>query len=235
MKKFIIIVFLFFLTLFLKINLTLSEGLYTAEDFKEIFLKEIKNKLSWIKGDVYVERIRIEPELVSIQKNTPYKAIFITTPKIGSNLLILEFKKDETLERVKIWGYVEAKVPVIVLKRPVLNKSILSEEDIEVELKPLSRLPQDVILDKNSVLGKEVRMSLKVGTILRYSHLERPVIIKRNQMVYIIARGKNFVVKARGLALQEGREGANIKVKNISSKKILLGKVISPEEVEVSL
>mgnify|MGYP000340530716 CR=1 FL=1 len=235
MKKFIIIVFLFFLTLFLKINLTLSEGLYTAEDFKEIFLKEIKNKLSWIKGDVYVERIRIEPELVIIQKNTPYKAIFITTPKIGSNLLILEFKKDGTLERVKIWGYVEAKVPVIILKRPVLNKSILSEEDIEVELKPLSRLPQDVILDKNSVLGKEVRMSLKAGTILRYSHLERPVIIKRNQMVYIIARGKNFVVKARGLALQEGREGASIKVKNISSKKILWGKVISPEEVEVSL
>jgi len=235
MKKFIIIVFLFFLTLFLKINLTLSEGLYTAEDFKEIFLKEIKNKLSWIKGDVYVERIRIEPELVIIQKNTPYKAIFITTPKIGSNLLILEFKKDGTLERVKIWGYVEAKVPVIILKRPVLNKSILSEEDIEVELKPLSRLPQDVILDKNSVLGKEVRMSLKAGTILRYSHLERPVIIKRNQIVYIIVRGKNFVVKARGLALQEGREGASIKVKNISSKKILWGKVISPEEVEVSL
>jgi len=235
MKKFIIIAIFSFLILFLKINLTFSEGLYTAEDFKEIFLKEIKNKLSWIKGDVYVERIRIEPELVIIQKNTPYKAIFITTPKIGSNLLILEFKKDGTLERVKIWGYVEAKVPVIILKRPVLNKSILSEEDIEVELKPLSRLPQDVILDKNSVLGKEVRMSLKAGTILRYSHLERPVIIKRNQMVYIIARGKNFVVKARGLALQEGREGASIKVKNISSKKILWGKVISPEEVEVSL
>ena len=235
MKKFIIIAIFSFLILFLKINLTFSERLYTAEDFKEIFLKEIKNKLSWIKGDVYVERIRIEPELVIIQKNTPYKAIFITTPKIGSNLLILEFKKDGTLERVKIWGYVEAKVPVIILKRPVLNKSILSEEDIEVELKPLSRLLQDVILDKNSVLGKEVRMSLKAGTILRYSHLERPVIIKRNQIVYIIVRGKNFVVKARGLALQEGREGASIKVKNISSKKILWGKVISPEEVEVSL
>ncbi len=235
MKKFIIIAIFSFLILFLKINLTFSEAVYTPEDFKEIFLKEIKNKLSWIKGDVYVERIRIEPELVIIQKNTPYKAIFITTPKIGSNLLILEFKKDGTLERVKIWGYVEAKVPVIILKRPVLNKSILSEEDIEVELKPLSRLLQDVILDKNSVLGKEVRMSLKAGTILRYSHLERPVIIKRNQIVYIIVRGKNFVVKARGLALQEGREGASIKVKNISSKKILWGKVISPEEVEVSL
>uniref|UniRef100_A0A7V4JQY6 Flagella basal body P-ring formation protein FlgA n=1 Tax=Thermodesulfobacterium geofontis TaxID=1295609 RepID=A0A7V4JQY6_9BACT len=235
MKKFIVIAFLFFLILFLKIDLTFSERFYTPEDFKEIFLREIKNKLSWIKGEVYIEKIRIEPELVIIPKNTSYKTIFITTPKIGSNLLILEFKRDETIEKVKIWGYVEAKVPVIVLKRPILNKSILSEGDIEVELKPLSRLPQDVILDKNIALGKQVRMSLGAGTILRYSHIERPVIIKRNQIVYIIARGKNFIVKAKGLALQEGREGASIKVKNISSKKVLWGKVISPEEVEVAL
>jgi flagella basal body P-ring formation protein FlgA len=234
MKKFIIIALLSFLIPLLKINLTFSEGVYTPEDFKEIFLKEIKNKLSWIKGEIYVEKIKTEPELVIIPKNMPYRAIFIAKPKIGSNLLILEFKKEETLERVKILGYVEAKVPVIVLKRPILNKSILSEEDIEVELKPFSRLPQDVILDKNIALGKQVRMSLNAGTILRYSHIERPIIIKRNQIIYIIARGKNFVVKAKGLALQEGREGANIKVKNISSKKTLWGKVISPEEVEVS-
>ena len=235
MRKIILITFFAFLIFFLKINLTFSNEIYTPEDFKEIFLKEIKNKFSWVKGEIYVESIRIEPKSVIIPKNTPYKAIFMAKPKIGSNLLVLEFKKDDTLERIKILGYVEAKVPVIVLKRPVLNKSILNEEDIEIELKPLSRLPQDVILDKDAALGKQVRMSLNAGTILRYSHIERPIIIKRNQMVYIIAKGKNFIVKAKGLALQEGREGASIKVKNVSSKKILWGKVISPEEVEVSL
>jgi flagella basal body P-ring formation protein FlgA len=223
------------LLVLLKIKFSLGAGLYTTEDLKNIFLKEIKNKLSWVKGDLYVEKIRIEPELVIIPKKIPYRTIFINNPKIGSNLLILEFREGETVERVKIWGYVEAKVPVVVLKRPVLNKAILSEEDIDIELKPLSRLPQDVVFDKNSAIGKQVRMSLKAGTILRYSHIERPVVIKRNQMVYIVARGKNFVVKAKGVALQDGREGANIKVKNVSSKKILWGKVISSEEVEVAL
>lgn len=230
-----LITFFVFLILILKISSCFSEEIYTPEDFKNIFLKEVKNKLPWINGELYVEKIRIEPELEIIPKNLPYKSIFIANPKIGSNLLILEFKKGDILEKVKIWGYVEAKVPVVVLKRPVLNKAIINEEDIDLELKPLSRLPQDIILDKNSVLGKQVRMSLKAGTILRYSHIERPVIIKRNQIVYIIVRGKNFIVKARGLALQEGREGASIKIKNISSKKILWGKVISSEEVEVAL
>jgi len=122
----------------------------------------------------------------------------------------------------------------VVLERPVLNKAILSEEDITLELKPLSRLPQDVILNKESAIGKQVRMSLKAGTVLRYSHIQRPVIIKRNQIVYIVARGHNFIVKAKGIALQDGREGGRIKVKNLSSKKVLWGKVISSEEVEVS-
>lgn len=234
MKR-LIVFSLICLFVLLKIKLSLGVSLYTAEDLKNIFLKEIKNKLSWVKGDLYVEKIRIEPELVIIPKKIPYRTIFVNTPKIGSNLLILEFREGETVERVKIWGYVEAKVPVVVLKRPVLNKTILNEEDIEVELKPLSRLPQDVVLDKNSAIGKQVRMSLKAGTALRYSHIERPVVIKRNQMVYIVAKGKSFVVKAKGIALQDGREGANIKVRNVSSKKILWGKVISSEEVEVTL
>jgi len=226
---------LFFLLIYFEASLSFGESFYTLEDFKSIFLKEVKNKLSWVNGEIYLKEIRIEPELVLIPKTTPYKVNFIAPPKIGSNLLVLDFKKGDTLERVKIWGYVEANVPVVVLKRPVLNKAILSQEDITIELKPISRLPQDVILDKDSVIGKEVRMSLKAGTILRYSHIERPVVIKRNQMVYIVARGKNFIVKAKGIALQDGRSGSNIKVKNISSKKILWGRVISSEEVEVTL
>jgi len=226
---------LFFLLICFNVDLSFGESFYTLEDFKSIFLKEVKNKLSWVNGEIYLKEIRIEPELVLIPKTTPYKANFVAPPKIGSNLIVLDFKKGDTLERVKIWGYVEANVPVVVLKRPVLNKAILSQEDITIELKPLSRLPQDVILDKDFVIGKEVRMSLKAGTILRYSHIERPVVIKRNQMVYIVARGKNFIVKAKGIALQDGRSGSSIKVKNISSKKILWGKVISSEEVEVTL
>ena len=230
-------VFLLFVLAFLVISFSLvssfAEKLYTSEDFKNIFLKEVKNRLFWVKGDLYVEKIRIEPELVIIPKSVPYRVNFITTPKIGSNLILLEFKEGENIKRVKVWGYVDTKVPVVVLKRNLPNKTIISEKDLALELKSLSRLPQDVISDKNSVLGKELRMSLKAGTVLRCSHIQRPVIIKRNQMVYIVARGRNFVVKAKGIALQEGREGGRIKVRNISSKKMLWGKVISPEEVEV--
>jgi len=232
MKR-LIIFFLIFIVFFFKTTLSFTETFYTSEDFKNIFIKEIKNKLSWIKGEIYLEKIRIEPENINIPKEMSYKVKFITTPKVGSNLLILEFRKGKTLKRIKIWGYVEAKVPVVVLERPVLNKTILSEEDITLELKPLSRLPQDVILNKESAIGKQVRMSLKAGTVLRYSHIQRPVIIKRNQVVYIVARGHNFIVKAKGIALQDGREEGRIKVKNLSSKKVLWGKVISSEEVEV--
>jgi len=59
-------VFLLFVLAFLVISFSLvssfAEKLYTSEDFKNIFLKEVKNRLFWVKGDLYVEKIRIEPE-----------------------------------------------------------------------------------------------------------------------------------------------------------------------------
>lgn len=230
MKKFLPLLLLLFL-----VKSALAETFYTLEDFKNIFLKEIKNKLSWIQGDLYLEKIEIEPDNPQILKETPYKIYFLSGPRVGSNVGIFEFGKDHYKEKIKIWGYVEAKVPVLILKNPVVNKAVLNEEDLIIEFKSFSRLPPDVILDKKLAVGKQVRMSLKPGTILRYSHIERPVIIKRNQIVGIIAKGENFIVKAKGIALQEGKEGIKIKVKNLSSQKIIWGKVISSEEVEVNL
>ncbi len=230
MKRFLIFLILLFLT-----RSASAEVFYTLEDFKNIFLKEIKDRLSWIQGSLYLEKIKIEPENSQILKEIPYKVNFLSGPKIGSNVCILEFEKGEYKEKVKIWGYVEAKVAVLVLKNSVINKAVITEQDLTIEFKPFSRLPQDVILDKNLVIGKQVKMSLKPGTVLRYSHIERPMIIKRNQIVEIVAKGENFIVRTKGIALQEGKEGEKIKVKNLSSKKIIWGKVISSDEVEVSL
>lgn len=209
-----------------------QEKFYTSEDFKNIFLKEMKKKLSWVKGDLYIEKIKIEPEMIIIPSSASYEADFINPPKIGSNLMLLKFKEGKNIKRVKIWGYVDAKVPVVVLQKNLPKGSVLNEEDLILEFHPYSRVSQDVVLDKNRVVGKEIKMSLKAGTILRYSYLQSPLMIRKNQIVDIIAIGRNFVVKARGIALQEGREGEKIKVKNISSKKILWGKVISSQEVE---
>jgi flagella basal body P-ring formation protein FlgA len=122
---------------------------------------------------------------------------------------------------------------VVVVIKPIRNKEIIKAENLGIEFRALSRLPQDVIIDKKSAIGKQARISLKPGTVLRMSYIDLPIVIKRNQQVNIIARGKYFIVKAKGKALQNGRLGEIIRVRNIDSKKTIWAKVISSEEVEV--
>ena len=208
---------------------------YTYRDIKRIFLRAVKDRLTWVNGKIALEKFKIEPENLRIPKRFRYKVKFFSPPTVGSVCALITFY-DENYRKeaiLRVWGYVEAEVPVVVALRPIRCRSIIRKEDIALELKPLSRLPQDVIFKKVYVIGKQARVSIAPGTVLRMSYVELPVIIKRNQQVSIIAKGKCIVVRASGKALENGRLGEIIRVMNLESKRVVWAKVISPQEVEV--
>ncbi|QER42381.1 flagellar basal body P-ring formation protein FlgA [Thermodesulfobacterium sp. TA1] len=213
-----------------------AEDFYTPEDYKKIFLKEIEARLGKVYPNLSLERFSVEPRNVKVEKNIPYKANFLGRAGLGSNTLVLVFfKEGKEALRIRVWGYVEAYVPVLVLTKPLEKGEVIREEHVVFEKKPLSKLPQDVILQKEEVLGKELRTSLKPNVVLRKSFLAEALLIKRGQVVVITARGKGFLVQAKGKALQDGRKEEMIKVKNLSSNKEVLGKVVSSKEIEVVL
>lgn len=208
---------------------------YDEEEIKNIFLKEFQKRASYPSGEITLERFRIEPSQFKIPKGTPYKIDWIGLPKAGSNTAILSFVLNNGENQIlRVWGMIEIKVSVVVVKKTLPNRTLLSAEDLTLEKRELSRLPQDVIFDLNEVLGKETKMSLREGTVLRKAYLAEPLVIKRNQEVEIIAKGKYFEIKAKGIALQPGRLNELIQVKNISSQKTIQARVIEDGKVEVS-
>jgi len=55
--------------------------------------------------------------------------------------------------------------------------------------------------------------------------------VVKNQKVSIVYLNKNIKIQMLGVALENGKEGDYIKVKNISTGKELVGKVISNDTV----
>jgi len=208
---------------------------YHEKDLRELFLREFKKQVSQLKGEIELYRFRVEPENVRIPMNSPYKVDWIGLPRAGSNTAVFIFNPESaTPQVVRIWAWVEVKVPVPVIKRNLSAKTLIKEEDLAFEMKELSKLPHDVLLEVGKIVGKETRTSLKAGSILRSSYLAEPVLIKRNQEVEIVARGKGLIVKAKGLALENGRKDELIRVRNISSQKIIQAKVAGEGLVEVN-
>lgn len=230
--KIIVILFLFNFFFFSKVR---AQEFYSPEELKELFLLEVSKKISWLKGEFVVERFGFEPKEVKIPKGSSYKVVFSNRPYPGFILLTFVFKDKEKEINLKTWGYVEVFVSAIVSGKQLSKGEILTKEVLVSQKKPFTKLPSDAVFNEEEILGKELKVSLRPGEVIRRSYLNEPLVIRRNQEVLIVVRFKNLLVKAKGKALQDGKLGEVIKVKNISSKKEVWGKVVSSNEIEVML
>ncbi len=208
---------------------------WQLEDFRSLFLKAASEKLTWVPGELKILRFVADPQDLNLPDGARAEVIFRAPPKLGPNALLIKFSKDgQTLALVRAVGYLEAEIPVVVLKRPLPRHAILEPKDLALENKPASRLPKDVITEIEKAIGKRLRLSLRAGQILREYALETPPIIKRGALVRIVARGEAFTVSALGEARQDGRTGEVIRVRNLSSKREVFARVIDSRTVEVN-
>jgi flagella basal body P-ring formation protein FlgA len=85
----------------------------------------------------------------------------------------------------------------------------------------------------NSLLGSvkdlenaEVVRDIAAGTALRSSDVRRALLVKQGQLVMLtISQGNSFAIVARVEALQDGRLGDQIRLKNPESGRLLSGVV----------
>ncbi len=107
------------------------------------------------------------------------------------------------------------------------------------------RLVQSVsFASPDELVGKKASRMLRPGEILRPQDAdaarpaatENPVIIQPRQSVRVVVRkGRLTIVLSAAEALQSGRLGESIRVRNPESNKVLTGRVVSSSELEVSL
>ncbi len=88
----------------------------------------------------------------------------------------------------------------------------------------------------NALLGSlkdlenaEVVRDIPAGTALRSSDVRRALMVKQGQLVMLtISKGNSFAIVARVEALQDGRLGDQIRLKNPESGRLLSGVVTGP-------
>ena len=75
----------------------------------------------------------------------------------------------------------------------------------------------------------EVVRDIAAGTALRSSDVRRALLVKQGQLVMLtISQGNSFAIVARVEALQDGRLGDQIRLKNPESGRLLSGVVTGP-------
>lgn len=116
---------------------------------------------------------------------------------------------------------------VLALSRPLARNHVIGGDDLtmrEVDLSKLHRGHYQVI---DEIVGHRLRRSAQADTIITPDLLTVPLLVNRGQRVSIVGGSGTVQVSVSGEALADGAEGDRIRVRNLSSGKVLQARVIA--------
>ncbi len=128
---------------------------------------------------------------------------------------------------------VEAEVKIIVAARDLARGEVLTAEDLALE-EGRARTASSVY-NLAELMGLRTTRHIRSGTEITLSAVERIPAIDRGDAVTIVARTGAMSVSAPGTARAAGQVGDIIPVENSLSRKIVYGKIIAADTVEVDI
>lgn len=114
---------------------------------------------------------------------------------------------------------------IAIATRSLPRNKILTGDDIQLQRMDISRLSGAYITDPGQIAGKQLKRPLQTGTPLLSSMLKQPIVIRRGEMVTLLAKRRRFEIRMEGKALMDGAAGDRIRVRNLRSKRIIEGKL----------
>lgn len=133
--------------------------------------------------------------------------------------------------------YVPVKISVLqavyAAKQALSKGSRIGPHDIYMQEMDTRHLKQGYYTDEQQIVGLICKQAMRQGMPFSPLNVQIPRLVQRGQQVNIVAGTDAFTVKMPGIALNDGTLGETVSVKNLSSKKILEGRISARQEVRV--
>jgi flagella basal body P-ring formation protein FlgA len=151
--------------------------------------------------------------------------------RLPLELVLLE--KEKVIRKQRVFVSIDYYVKAWVLKETFPSGHTLSLEDVHEVKVPSKNISRDTIKDPQLVVGAILRQQIKENKPLKKSMLTIPKLVKRGALVELVFKKSGIFLSAEGEALGDGKRSDIIKVKNLKSKKIVTGRVIGVNLVDV--
>ncbi len=135
--------------------------------------------------------------------------------------------------------YVPAQISLFrklpVATRHLERGEIVRPGDLTLEVINTSLVRQGQLADADSIIGKEVKRPVTKGDPFRVAALDAPLVIKRGDPVEIELQAGMITVNSMGIAMNNGRVGERIRVKNGQSERTISVRVIAAGKVSAAI
>ena len=131
--------------------------------------------------------------------------------------------------------YYEVKVydKVLVAARDLPIDKPIAPDDVRLEERRMEGRDRRYIKDMAEIQERVPARVIRAGTAVEASMLQNPIAFETGAPVTIKVMYQGIEVRAEGVAMQRGRIGASVRVRNARSGKVLHGKVVDAATVEI--
>lgn len=233
MKTNILSVLLFFASTCIHADSSQSLDLLKSK-IEQYVLNELS---SYTEGKIQVSADKIDSRLNLRACAEDQLSIFnpYQTPMLSTNTLGIKCKEDTNHWTLYVPIRVTILKTVFVAKHPLIKGSHVTEEDIyQVEL-DVQKLKQGYFIDSHELLGQVCKQNISADSPLNPYNIELAKLVHKGEQVSITAFNEGFSVSMDGVALDDGALGEPVKVKNLSSKRVIEAQVSGSKKVKVTI
>ncbi len=207
----------------------------SRERIEKMALDFIYKKIPYERNRARVKKIRANRSVVLPKGRVTYKVV--PPPNMdffGLIPLSVVFNVNGLFQKkVLVTVDIEVLTEVVVTKRPFGRYKMITEDDICLQKRDISNLPSNIITSSEDVLGKRAKRAIDAKTVLRTDLIEFPPLVRRGDIVSIIAESDGLKITALGEVKKKGRMGERIRVVNLDSKKGIYARVLDANTVKV--
>lgn len=207
----------------------------SAKQISEAVETYVRDRYSWPADDFSLQ-ISTPPEEVLL----PQGALVIrpsapnfTTPT-DRFFVSVALEVDGRIARyVNVELTVEASAVVAVAARQLTRGEAITSDNVRFERRRVGADLRRYVTSEHELQGKAVALSMMEGAIISTTMLNDRMMVKRGDVVSLVARAGTIEVIAAGRARGGGKLGDRIEVLNSSSGRLVVGEVTGDKTVKV--
>ncbi|MGA2403444.1 MAG: flagellar basal body P-ring formation chaperone FlgA [Syntrophobacteraceae bacterium] len=208
----------------------------TQDQVEEIFKKFVLENSPWRHEQINVQRVHFSGLPVIPTGKMTYEVT--VSPKerfIGNVIATIDFYVDaEKVRTLSIVAKVEVFGNAYLASHPLKQNQMISEADLEVQKINLTDVADRLATRPDQVENRRVLRNVGVHQPLELKDLDKPLVLKRGDMVKIVYDQPGLSVTAKGQVNADGGVGDMLSVTNVTSQKRIYCKVVDARTVSAA-
>lgn len=135
--------------------------------------------------------------------------------------------------RIYVSGTIEGELPVVASKRDLQSGETLTPDDLHIQWLSARQVRQQHLTRIEDTLGATTRQYIPANTPLSSNQIRPAQLVTKGNRVRILAINGGIQIEMAGTALESGEKDKQIRVQNLSSGKVIKGKVIAADTILV--